>query len=147
MSRAWGERLAALMCISIALYMGWLALDFPAGGDTFPLFVVTSVVVIGSLMIATTVLTPERFAGRISLDLSFERLKPLLVAVLTVLYVLAIFRVGYYASTLVFFLAATLFIGVRDLRLILVTTGVLLLAIYAFFGLFLHAQLPRGLLL
>lgn len=147
MSRAWGERLAALMCVSIALYMGWLALDFPAGGDAFPLFIVISVVIIAILMITTTVVAPERFAGKIAFDLSFERLKPLIVAVLTVLYVVAIFRIGYYASTLVFFLATTLFVGVRDLRLILITMAVLLLSIYAFFGLFLQAQLPRGLLI
>lgn len=147
MSKIWGERLAALMCISIALYMGWLALAFPAGGDAFPLFVVISVVIIAVLMIARTFMAPERFIGRMSFDLSFERLKPLLVAMLTVLYVVAIFRIGYYASTLVFFLATTLFVGVRDLRLILVTTAILLLSIYAFFGLFLQAQLPRGLLI
>jgi hypothetical protein len=147
MSKAWGERLAALMCISIALYMGWLAVDFPAGGDAFPLFVVVSVVVIGVLMIATSCLAPERFAGTISFGLSRDRIKPLIVAVLSVLYVVAIFRIGYYASTLVFFLAVTLFIGVRDLRLIVVTTAILLLSIYAFFSLFLQAQLPRGLLI
>lgn len=134
------------MCIAIALYMGWLAVDFPAGGDAFPLFIVVSVTGIGLLMIGTTFVAPERFAGTIAFDLSFERVKPLLVAALTVGYVLAIFRVGYYASTLVFFVATTLFVGIRDFRLILVTTAILLLSIYAFFGLFLQAQLPRGLL-
>lgn len=146
MSRIAGERVAGLLVVAAGLYMGWLALDFPAGGSQFPLFTCAMAVLIGLLMIVTTFLKPALYEGSIEFDFSYGELKPIVVAVLAVLYVLAIFRLGYYVSSALFLVLTTWLVGIRSAKMIALTAVILFPLMYLFFEAFLQADLPRGIL-
>ena len=148
MARYRAERLAALGFILFAVYVGGLALEFPAGGGIFPLFAAGGAVFLSVMIVVDTVFRRRPGSERpVDLNLSFDRLKPLLLTVLAVAYVLAIFEIGYFAASLLFLVAATLMIGIRSARVIALTAAVLFPLMYVFFETFLQANLPQGLLL
>lgn len=146
MPRSWGIRLSAGIFILLALYLGYRAFEYPAGGGTFPLFSTGGVVLLSALLIATS-FDPRLRSERISFDVSFARLKPLLLAVLTFVYVIAMFHLGYFVTSAAFLVLAALLVGLRNYRTILVTAVILFPAMYGFFVVFLHAQLPTGILI
>lgn len=146
MSRAWGIRITAGVFVLLSAYLGWLALEYPAGGGTFPLFSTGGTALLSLLLIASSFDARLR-SERIFLDFSFSRLKPFFLAVLTFVYIIAIFKLGYFVSSAAFLVLAALLIGLRNYRMILLTAVILFPAMYAFFVLFLHAQLPTGILI
>ena len=169
----WGLRIAAVCFIAISSYICAEAIEFPVGGGTFPLFAAGSAIVLCFFMLAGTF--PEwsdrirnallrsggaagkwladmfrrRDAGqdaKITFDFSYDRIKPLIVCGVSVLYVLAIFELGYFTSTVLFLVGSTVLVGVRNPFAIALTGIILLPAMYAFFVLFLQANLPKGIL-
>ncbi len=142
----WGERIAAILCSLAAVYMGYVAWDFPAGGNQFPLFACAAIIAIGLLMIVRAVFWPDVFTGRFQPKVTFESFRPLLLTAAVVVYVLLIFRLGYYTSSLLFLLVISFAVGVRNLKMIGLTAAITLPLMYAFFELFLQAQMPRGVL-
>lgn len=145
--RYWGERIAATVYILISLYVGWLALDFPAGGGTFPVFAAGSAVILSLIMIATSFVVKSRErSARVDFHLNFRKLMPVLISGLVAVYILAIFELGYFTSTLLFFVIASLLVGIRNYRAIVITLAVLLPSMYVFFVVLLKAQLPEGIL-
>lgn len=146
MPRYWAERLTALGCIAAAVYFGIIAFDFPANGGSFPLFAATGTVFLSLIMIVRSFLHADgEMAEPVRLDFSYRNMKPLIVCGLAILYVLAIFEIGYYVSSAAFLFAAAWMIGLRRMRAVVITAVILFPVMYAFFELFLHADMPRGL--
>ncbi len=143
----WGERIAAVLSSLGAVYMAYAAWNFPAAGNQFPVFAAAAIVVISMLMVIRTVISPDVFTGRFRWSPWREQAKPLLLTAAAVAYVLIIFELGYYTSTLLFLVCMAYAVGVRDLRMIGLTALITLPLMYAFFELFLEAQMPRGLLI
>lgn len=146
MRRYWTERITALACIGIAVYFGILAFDFPAGGGDFPHFAAAGTIVLALLMLAGSFVRAGAMSQRVTPDFSYAKVKPLLIALLVVLYVLAIFRLGYYTASILFLAISTGMVGIRNVKAVILTGVILFPAMYAFFEIFLHADLPRGVL-
>lgn len=83
---------------------------------------------------------------RIRFDLSYSRIKPLLLCILVALHMWSIFKLGYFSSAILFLIIATLVVGIRQYRTVLLTAIILFPSMYVFFVLFLKANLPRGIL-
>lgn len=148
MPRYWGERLTAVVFIAVALYFGYTALEFPAGGGKFPLFAAGGSILLSLLIIADTVLRPRPDADRpVDFSLSYERLKPWILTVIVIAYVLLIFRLGYFTASVLFLFVSTLMIGIRNIKTILLTAVILFPLMYVFFEIFLQANLPQGILI
>lgn len=143
----WGIRIAAAVYIVFSFYVGAQALEFPAGGGTFPLFAEVCAVLISGILIAGSFRPGvKENDDRINFGMTYSRAKPLLLLALSILYVLVIFELGYFVSTLMFLFAASWTIGIRNHRTIAITAAVLIPAMYAFFVVFLKAPLPKGIL-
>jgi len=143
MQRSWGIRIAAGVFIVLSVYLARVALEFPAGGETFPLFSAAGIVLLSVLLVVFS-LSTRQGSEKIVLDLSFSRLKPFLLAALTFVYILAIFEIGYFVSSAAFLAVATVLLGIRNYWAVLATAVILFPTMYAFFVLFLRAQLPTG---
>jgi len=143
----WGERIAAGLCVLVALFMGYVAWDFPAHGEQFPVFSCAAIIFISILMVIRTVTTPAAFDARFRAVFSIEQIKPLLLTAATVVYVLMMFELGYYTASALFLVAVSYVVGVRNLKIIALTALVTFPLMYAFFELFLHADMPRGILI
>ena len=147
MRKFWGERAAAVICICLSVYFGWLALEFPAGGGTFPLFAAVGTIFLSLIMIANTFISKKPvLRERIKFDLSYSRIKPFLLCILVCLHIWSIFVIGYFSSAILFLIIATLVVGIRQYRTVFLTGIILFPSMYAFFVLFLKANLPRGIL-
>ena len=146
MQKSWGIRISAGVFILLSVYLARVSLEFPAGGETFPLFSAGGIVLLSVLLIVLSFGTGHG-SERIVFDLSFARLKPLLLAALTFVYILAIFEIGYFVSSAAFLVAATGLLGIRNYWAVLATGVILFPTMYAFFVLFLRAQLPTGILI
>ncbi|MGI9380040.1 MAG: tripartite tricarboxylate transporter TctB family protein [Methyloligellaceae bacterium] len=142
----WGERIAAILCILFALFMAYNAWDFPAAGEQFPFFSCSVIILISVLMLIRSYFQPGVFTEKYPFKISYEDLKPLIITGIVVIYVLCIFELGYYTSTLIFLIFLTIFVGVRNYKQIVLTAVILFPLMYAFFELFLQARMPRGIL-
>jgi putative tricarboxylic transport membrane protein len=148
MRRYWGERISAVVLILLSFYVGQMALEFPAGGGTFPLFSVGATVVMALLIILDTYLGRDPTLNqRIKFDFSYTAFKPTILTAVTIIYVLAIFELGYFVSSAIFLVVSTMLVGIRNYVTILITAVILFPLMYAFFELFLQANLPQGLLI
>lgn len=63
-----------------------------------------------------------------------------------VLYILAIFQIGFFASSFVYLIAHMLLLGVRKPAMLLAIPIGVLLVLYAVIRLFLNVPMPRGIL-
>ena len=143
----WGVRISAAVYIILCIYLGIQALDFPAGGGKFPLFAVTCAVLISGAMILQSFRRRAMESDdRLDFTVTYSKAKPLLLLALSIAYVLMIFVLGYFTTTLLFLIAASVMIGIRDAKVIAITAIILIPAMYGFFILFLHAPLPKGIL-
>lgn len=142
----WGERFAGVAFIIVALYMGNIARDFPAGGSTFPLFISALIMLISVIMIARTFVSPANYDRDWRPKFTFAALKPILITTLIIGYILCIFRIGYYASTFILLVALPMALGLRRPIFILSSAVGATAFLYVLFQLGLKANMPSGVL-
>ena len=142
----WGERISAALAVAFAIYMMWIAWNFPANGDLFPKFCGFAAVFVGGLMILRTLTSPSVFDGLFPEISWWEEIKPLVLTASVVVYVNVFFVLGYYVSSALFLVVLAWLVGVRSVKAILITAIVTFPLMYLFFELFLNARMPRGLL-
>lgn len=147
MQKCWGSRITAVVFILIAGFFGYSAIDYPSGGGTFPLFAAIGTIVLSVVMIIDSFVDKNPgMKKRIKFDWRYERIKPMVIFGLALLHVWTIFFIGYFTSAMLFFFLAVYMVGVRQNKTVLITGLILFPSMYAFFVLFLKAQLPKGLL-
>lgn len=148
MTKYWGETLCAVAFIIFALYAGNLALEFPAGGGTFPLFAAGGSIVLSAMIILDAQwFRRGEMSKNITFDFSYAALRPAIITILSIVYVLAIFELGYFTASVVFLLFSSVLIGLRDYKAIFLTAVILFPLMYIFFEMFLKANLPTGILI
>jgi hypothetical protein len=147
MRKYWGDRITGALCICLSVYFGWIALEFPAGGGSFPLFAAGGTIFLSLIMIINSFISKKPvLRERIKFDLSYSRIKPFLLCILVCLHIWSIFVIGYFSSAILFLIIATLVVGIRQYRTVFLTGIILFPSMYAFFVIFLKANLPRGIL-
>ena len=142
----WGERIAAVASIFVAIFFIYTAWNFPANGNIFPFFCGGATIAVALLMILRTFVSPDVFFGDWPRPKLGEDARALLITGVAVLYVLAMFRIGYYVSSAVLLVGLAIFAQVRSPWAIGLSVVVTLPLIYLFFETFLGAPMPRGLL-
>jgi hypothetical protein len=144
---AWGPRITGLVCIGLSLYFGNLALEFPAGGGTFPLFAAGGTIILSLFLIGASFMKTSGDREKIfRLDISYNGLKPPILIVISILYIIGITEIGYFVSSIAFLYITTYAVGIRNFKAITLTGLFLFPTMYGFFVFLLHAQLPRGIL-
>jgi len=142
---AWGLRLTGFCCILISLYFINLSLDFPAGGDTFPLFATTTTILLSLFLIGSSFKKSNfKETKKITFNISYNSIKPPLLITLSVLYIIGITEIGYFVSSILFLYITTYAVGIRNFKAITITGLILFPTMYGFFVYLLHAQLPTG---
>ena len=137
--------LTSLLFICLSVFFGLESLNFPAGGELFPIFL------FGCIILLSCFLTIEAFLKKtnhesINIKIDFFTWKPLFVSIAVIIHVIFIFILGYFTSSFLFLIGCSILIGLRDARAIGITAIVLFPLMYAFFEGFLRAGLPKGIL-
>jgi hypothetical protein len=143
----WGTRLTGLVCIALSLYFGNLALEFPAGGGTFPIFAAGGTIFLALILIAASFIkTSADKEEMFRLDISYNGLKTPLLIVISILYIIGITEIGYFVTSIAFLYITTYAVGIRNFKAVTLTALFLFPTMYGFFVVILHAQFPRGIL-
>ena len=145
MQRFWGDIIAAIGFIGLAGWIMWYSRDFPAGGQNFSNFAAISIIVMSVVMIVKAVFSKEADMRRqINFDFSWEKNKQYFVAALVVVYWMLSFVIGYFVTTFLFLIIGAWAAGIRDVKIIAITTVILLPLLYGLFILILQADMPQG---
>jgi len=148
MSKLWAERLTAIGMIIAAGYIYFESQELPFTSGDFPVFTAIVVIILALAMIVRSFVThDEKLSGHVNFDFSYTAWKPAFVLIIAVLYALAVFRIGFYTSSIIFFFIVTFMTGIRNFKVMAATAVVLFPLMYVFFTWGLEADLPQGLLI
>lgn len=145
MQTIWGERLAAVAASLFAVWFMYIAWDFPANGNIFPVFCGFMTFVVSALMILRTFTSPAVFDGLVPRPDWRQDAVALFYAGVTVGYVLLIFVIGYYSASLLFLVLMAVLARVTRKISVVISAAVTLPLIYVGFEILLRTRLPRGL--
>ncbi|MBO6784132.1 MAG: tripartite tricarboxylate transporter TctB family protein [Alphaproteobacteria bacterium] len=147
MSRIWAERLTALGMIAFAVIFLAQSTAFPGTSGTFPVFTQSVIILLAVIMIIRSFFTKdERFEGDVKFDFSYMGVKPVYVMAVAIAYGWAIFNVGFYVTSFVFYFLVTWMTGYRNMKVMAAVAVVLFPLMYVFFSIALDANLPTGIL-
>ncbi len=145
MTKLLGERLLAAAMIAISVYVVIEAMGMPQRSGTFPIFTALGIIALAIGMIGRTFFVSERrLEGRLTLDLSYESLKPYYVMAISIAYSFSVFSIGFYVSSFIFYFIVTYMTGLRDHKVILFVAAALFPLTYLFFTVGLGAKMPPG---
>ncbi len=148
MSKLWAERATAIAMIVVAGYFVTQSVGLPGTSGTFPQFTEYMVIGLALIMFIRTFFTHDKkFAGDVRFDFSYAGLKPLYVMIVAVFYGYAVFRVGFYVTSIVFYFLVVAMTGYTNLKVTGATALVLFPLMYLVFNIGLDADLPEGILI
>ncbi len=148
MTKAWGEWLSQAGIILFCGWVLWTGLEYSFGGNLLSGFSAIVSILLSLIIVFQTFRDrTKHLAAKIEFDFSYYGFKAWVMAVAIVFYVLLIFQLGYFTSTAIYLVATSYLTGLRDLKLVGITTAILIPLLYGFFELFLQAGLPEGILI
>ena len=130
------------LAAGIALFIG--TKDFPGTTQLFSRIVLLILIIIGAVLIATSLINAKKPGPE---EVDFKSFKnPLICFVLIVVYVVMIDKIGFFVSSAVCLPALMLFMGQKKPIPMIATTAGALLFIYVLFVTQLGLRMPQGLL-
>lgn len=148
MSKLSAERLTAIGMILVAVFFLAQSIGWPGTSGAFPQFTEYVVILLALIMLGRTFFTHDKkLEGEVRFDFSYGALKPLFVMIVGVAYAFAVFRVGFYVSSIVFYFVVTYMTGIRNYKVMAIVAAVLFPIMYVFFSIALDADLPEGFLI
>lgn len=148
MTRLMAERLVAVALIIAGGFMYSQTIGWPQRAGAFPQFAEIGIMVLAAGMLVRS-FTPrdiERLKGMVNFDFSYTAWKPVYIMAVGVIYAIAVFEIGFYVTSFVFYFIAAYMTGLRNHKMIVITGLILFPLLYAFFTLALGAFLPEGIL-
>ena len=73
--------------------------------------------------------------------------RPYVILFISIIYVILIIQLGFFVSTIIYFIISSFYLGVKNYKHIFVTLIILIPLMYAFFVIFLKTSLPKGFLI
>lgn len=136
---------AALLIILVGIAAFVLALDMPGNASMFPELVSVCLVVIGGLMIASSVAAMKRKKpAKGELIKAGTVRQPVIVFLLLVFYAAAVIYIGFYTSTVIMLAGYMYLLGIRKIKLILLADAAVMAFVYCLFTMWLAVPLPAG---
>ncbi|MEG1801423.1 MAG: tripartite tricarboxylate transporter TctB family protein [Oscillospiraceae bacterium] len=114
----------------------------------YPTFVIILLFLLTTLYVIQMIIAAKRFGVTSGVAEVFEGFLPkqfFVIFIMIVLYLIAMYYIGFYISTVVFIIVSLLFLKVPKLHILLTSLFIVGL-VYGAFTLFLGVKLPMGLL-
>ena len=140
------KALTACGLIAVSLYIWIVSEEFPANGHQIPQFT-SGMTIFICLFLLFDAFEYRKSAKKVKFDLSFAANKQYFVLLLSILFVPTIFVVGFFTASFFLLICGAVIVGVKSKKAIFLMVCLSLPLMYAFFELFLNAQLPRGVLI
>jgi len=143
---AWKDRIIAIFLMIVSVYFAWHARQFPLNGDIFPIFSLSWVFLLSLFLLLSAVISKKPAEKVSSATFGESNKKPYVLLLLLVIQIVVMPIIGYFVSTGLFITIASIYLGIRRARTIILTLVVLIPSLYFFFVSVLQANLPRGIL-
>lgn len=133
---------------AIAALFFKMTLELKAAAQTYPLFIIGLLVFLTTLYVLQMIRGARKNGITSGLE-DFEGFLPkqfIPIVAMIVLYLIVMYAVGFWISTLLFMMFCLCFLKVKLWQSVLSTAAILAL-VYCAFTLFLHVKLPSGILL
>ena len=88
----------------------------------------------------------NKYRSKIKTDKNFNNFRPYIITIITILYALSILIIGFFISTILYLIASSYYLGVKNFKNILITLIFLIPLMYGFFVIFIKTNLPKGIL-
>lgn len=148
MSKLWADRWTAIGMIAVAGFFITQSMGLPSTSGAFPKFTEILIIALALIMIVRTFVTHDKkLSGQVRFNFSYTALKPALTMIVAIIYVFAIFRIGFYTASFLFYFLVTYMTGIRNYKAMGLTALVLFPMMYFFFNIALGADLPEGFLI
>ena len=148
MSKLWAERWTAIGMIVLAGFFVQQSTGLPSTSGAFPKFTEFLIIALALVMIVRTFIArDDKFSDQVHFDFSYVGMKPTLVMIVSIFYIYAVFQVGFYAASIVFYFLVTFMTGIRNYKVMGAVAVCLFPLMYVFFNIALGADLPKGFLI
>lgn len=146
------DMMLSIIFIVISILVYYTSQNFTMGGDIFPRYLSIAIFIFSLILFfdAFKRLQKKEKTKKLEFDMSKENifltLRPYIAYLFIFIYVYLIPKIGYFIMTFIFTIGMMYFLGVRNIKLYLITTIGLLAGIYLLFVMQLNVPVPKGIL-
>ncbi len=149
MTKSRTDILAGLACLVVALVFYIQGMDLSPKADLYPKILEIFVAMMGVFLITRGALT-ARTSSKVE-EVDFDRIKGIVIVIASILYVAAIYYIGFYVSTLFFLALCSWYLSQKGLniRAFSISGGFglfLTVLLYLLFTAILKVPTPEGIL-
>lgn len=112
-------------------------------GSYFPLFTLGGIFLLSLYLLILSFFTKESAVKEEKKEFNF---RPFVLFAILIVQILFVKEIGYFFSSALFLVAASLYLGIRNYRILFLTVLILIPSMYVFFVWGLQANLPQGIL-
>ena len=125
----------------ISLAIIYISIEYTNHANLLPTFCAISIII---FTILDFFQNKETYTSKKKIAINF---RPSIILLISFIYVLSILFLGFFVSTIIFFIISSYYLGVKNLKQIFFTLIILIPFMYIFFSLFLKTNLPKGFLI
>jgi hypothetical protein len=125
----------------ISLAVIFISTEYANYANLLPTFCAISIII---FTILDYFQNKENYKLKKSININF---RPYIILIISFFYVLSILVLGFFVSTIIFFILSSYYLGVKNFKHIFLTLIILIPFMYIFFSLFLKTNLPKGFLI
>ena len=125
----------------ISLAVIFISTEYANYANLLPTFCAVSIII---FTILDYFQNKETYKLKKNININF---RPYIILIISFFYVLSILVLGFFVSTIIFFILSSYYLGVKNFKHIFFTLIILIPFMYIFFSLFLKTNLPTGFLI
>jgi magnesium-transporting ATPase (P-type) len=143
-----GDRMISLLLMLFCGLSYYLSFSFSGEARAYPHFMIFCIFFFSLVLFVSTFINSKKKekekenSSKSKIDIS----RLLNIGILTVAYIVLLNKIGFYSSTAIYLLCAMSLLGIKNIKLLLFTTGIFLLLLYSIFNVFLQLPKPEGIL-
>ena len=130
-----------ILIFFISLAVIFISIEYANYANLLPTFCAVSIII---FTILDYFQNKETYKLKKNININF---RPYIILIISFFYVLSILVLGFFVSTIIFFILSSYYLGVKNFKHIFFTLIILIPFMYIFFSLFLKTNLPKGFLI
>jgi hypothetical protein len=134
----------SVIIILICFFVIFISRNYTNYANLLPTFCATAIIIFSIL---DFIQNKNAYRSIKKEKVSLKNLKPYLVILLSGGYIFAIITLGFFISTILYFVFTSIFLGVKNYKSIFITLIIIVPLMYGFFVIFLKTTLPKGFLI
>jgi len=141
-----GDRIISFLLMLFCGLSYYLSFSFSGEARAYPHFMIFCLFFFSLVLFVSTFINSKKKERENSSKSKIDISRLLNIGILTLAYIVLLNKIGFYSSTAIYLLCAMSLLGIKNIKLLLFTTGIFLLLLYSIFNVFLQLPKPEGIL-